>query len=164
MPGSLSAAISEIKSKLTEDRCAELVGRSDSLVRKWADPDDPAMPNLRQSLVLDAAFVQAGFGEPPIQSWYTNRLEGIVSNTQKSTSNIVASTLHAQAALGNIASAVAQFTEDGSEQGPDLSPNERAALLGMVEELSRNLDLLEESLQENFDMSRPIFLSKSQAR
>ena len=47
MPGTLSAAISEIRQKLTERKCAEIVDRSESLVRKWADPDEPSLPNLR---------------------------------------------------------------------------------------------------------------------
>jgi len=35
-PGTLSSAINEIKTKLSEGKCAELVERSESLIRKWA--------------------------------------------------------------------------------------------------------------------------------
>jgi len=163
-PGTLSAAINEIKRKLTEEKCAEILERSESLIRKWADPDDPALPNLRQSLLLDAAYIQAGFGEPPIQSWYMDRLDGIMSDTPKDTTSIVVSTLHAQSALGQVASAVAQFTETGSEHGSELSPNERAVVLGMVEKLSLELDKLEGSLQENMDLPGPISLSQFRAK
>lgn len=160
MPGTLSAALNEIKGKLTERRCAEIVERSESLIRKWADPDDPALPNLRQSLLLDAAYMRAGFGEPPIQSWYMDRLDEVISDTPNDTTSIVQSTLHAQSALGNIALAVAQFTEGGSEHGEALSSNERAVLLGMVEKLSLGLDKLENSLKSDMDLPGPISLSQ----
>ena len=163
-PGTLSAAINEIKMKLTESKCAEIVERSVSLIRKWADPDDPAMPNLRQSLLLDVEYVRAGFGEAPIQNWYLDRLEGFVEDNPQSTSDLVASTLHAQSALGQVALAVAQFTVDGSEHGADLSPNERAVVLGMVEKLSLELDKLEGSLQDNLDWSSPISLRQFRAK
>jgi hypothetical protein len=159
-PGTLSAAINEIKRKLTEEKCAELVERSESLIRKWADPDDPALPNLRQSLLLDVAYMQAGFGEPPIQSWYMDRLDGIMSDAPRDTTSIVLSTLHAQSALGQVALTVAQFTERDSDRGDKLSPNERAVVLGMVENLSAELDKLEGALQDKMDLPGPIALSK----
>ena len=163
-PGTLSAALSEIRGKLSENSCAEIVERSKSLIRKWADPDDPALPNLRQSLLLDAAYMRAGFGEPPIHSWYMSRLDDVVSDAPKDTTTIVLSTLHAQAALGNIALAVAQFTEGGSDHGDELSANERAILLGMVEKLSVGLDQLEDSLKSGMNLPGPISLRQFKAK
>ena len=162
-PGTLSAAINEIKTKLTEDKCAEIVERSESLIRKWADPDDPALPNLRQCLLLDISYMRAGFGEPPIQNWYMDRLEKFVSSNPQKTADLVVSTLQAQSALGQISLAVAQFTGDGGH-GNKLSSNERAVVLGMVEKLSLELDKLEQSLQDNFDLSGPISLSQYQVK
>lgn len=127
-------------------------------------PGRSALPNLRQSLLLDAAYMMAGFGEPPIQIWYMERLGGIISDTPKDTTSIVASTLYAQSMLGNIASAVAQFSNGGSEHRNELSPNERAALLGMVEDLSRELDKFEGSLKDNLDLPGPISLSQFQLK
>jgi len=158
-PGTLSAAINEIKNKLSEEKCAEIVDRSESLIRKWTDPDDPALPNLRQSLMLDSVYVKAGFGEPPIQTWYTERLEKVVSDNPKKSVNIVMSTLHAQAAIGQIASAIAQFTEEGSEDQSSLSANERAVLLSMIETLSFELDRLEVSLETNMGLPGPLSFS-----
>lgn len=159
-PGTLSAAINDIKTKLSEKTCAEVAERSESLIRKWADPDDPALPNLGQALLLDAAYVRAGFGEPPIQAWYTDRLESIVEENPRDAVNIVLSTLHAQSAIGQIASLVAQFTEDNGEHDSDLSPNERALLMGLIEKLSADLDRLEVALRDDLDFPGPMSLSR----
>ena len=158
--GTLSAAISEIKNRLSEQECAKIVDRSESLIRKWADPDDPALPNLRQSLLLDAAYIHGGFGEPPIQAWYVDRLDKIVSDDPNDAEDIIVSTLRAQASLGQIAAAVNQFTDGSSEHGKDLSSNERAVLLNMVQELSLNLDRLEHTLQEDVNIPGPISFSE----
>lgn len=71
------------------------------------------------------------------------------------------STLHAQAALGQLAYTVASFSAHDSENGADLSPNERAVVLGLVEDLSANLDRLENSLQDNLGMPVPISKSRN---
>ncbi len=156
-PWTLSAAINEIKIKLTEKECARIVDRSESLIRKWADPDEPSLPNLHQSLVLDAAYVQAGFGEPPIQCWYVHRLERVVQEKPEDAIDIVMTTLHAQSAIGQIASAVALFAEKGIGNQGALSANERAVLLGLVEKLVIQLDDLEDALQANMNTSSPVF-------
>ena len=56
-PRDFAAAITQIRSALGEAACAEIVGRSASLIRKWSDPDHPALPNIAQALLLDSAFV-----------------------------------------------------------------------------------------------------------
>jgi hypothetical protein len=163
-PGTLSAAINDIKYKLSEKECARLLDRSESLIRKWVDPDDPALPNMRQCLLLDAAYIQAGFGEPPIQNWYMQRLEGIASDAPKDVRSIVLSTLQAQSAIGQLASLIAELTKRGDDNSDDLSSNERAVLLGLIENLSANLDNLEDAIQEKLDTLGPISLSKVQIK
>ena len=163
-PGTLSAAITEIKFKLTEATCAGIVERSESLVRKWADPDDPALPNLRQSLLLDVEYVRAGFGEAPIQNWYLDQLEYFVDDGPHFTSDLVVSALHAQSALGQVALAISQFTDEASEDGTDLSPNERALVLGLVQKLCFELEKMEATLEDNLHMSGPISISQFRAK
>lgn len=159
-PGTLSEAISEIRSKLSEAKCAKLVGRSTALIRKWADPDMPAIPNLSQSMILDVEYVKLGFGEPPIQNWYVNRLERTVERNPGDAINIVTSALHAQAALGHLSSMIAQFTEPNSEDGETFSSNERAALLGIIEKLTLNLDKMEIALRDTIDLPESVSLAK----
>jgi hypothetical protein len=54
---------------------AEIVGRSPTLVYKWADPDLAYFPNLQQALELDAAYVNAGHGSPPLLTAYATLLK-----------------------------------------------------------------------------------------
>lgn len=68
-------AMTRIAGRLTFARCAEIVGRSESLCRIWSDPDRDELPNLRQAQLLDAAFVADGGGEPPFLSVTAAHLE-----------------------------------------------------------------------------------------
>ena len=54
---------------------AQIVGRSPTLVYKWADPDLAYFPNLQQALELDSAFVAAGHGAPPFLTAYATLLK-----------------------------------------------------------------------------------------
>lgn len=158
-PGTLSAAIDLIKNRLSEKECARILDRSESLIRKWVDPDDPSLPNLRQCLMLDAAYIQAGYGEPPIQNWYMQRLEGITSGEPKNAADLVLATLQAQAGIGQLALLVAEFSKRGGYSKDHLSPNERAMLLKLISDLSGNFDLLEDAIESNLDVPGPISIS-----
>jgi hypothetical protein len=146
-PGTLSAAITLIKTKLTENTCARIVDRSASLIRKWADPDDPALPNLRQGLALDAAYIRAGFGEPPVQAWYASHLERIISERPEETLNIVLAALELQSAVGELSGVIADMRSDDEMDGGNLSDNERAVLLGLVGKIDDDIRDIEEYLQ-----------------
>lgn len=158
-PGTLSSAINRIKNRLSEKECARILERSESLIRKWVDPDDPSLPNLRQCLMLDAAYIQGGFGDPPIQNWYMQRLEGITSGEPKKAEDLVLATLQAQAAIGQLAALVAEFSKRGGYRKEHLSPNERAILLNLISDLSSNFDLLEDAIESNLDLPGPISIS-----
>ena len=146
-PGTLSAAITLIKTKLTEDECARIVERSASLIRKWADPDDPALPNLRQGLQLDAAYIRAGFGEPPVQAWYASHLERIISERPDEALDIVLAALQLQSAVGELSGVIADMRSDDEIDGGSLSGNERAVLLGLVGKIDDDIREIEEYLQ-----------------
>ena len=146
-PGTLPAAITLIKSKLTEEVCAEIVQRSPSLIRKWADPDDPALPNLRQGLQLDAAYIRAGLGEPPVQAWYASRLERLVAERPDEALDIVLAALDLQAALGELSGVIADMRSDDEIDGGTLSDNERAILLGLVAKVDEDVKEIQESLE-----------------
>jgi len=146
-PGTLSAAITLIKSKLTEEECARIVERSASLIRKWADPDDPALPNLRQGLLLDAAYIRGGFGEPPVQAWYASRLERIIAERPEETLDIVLAALELQSAVGQLSGVIADMRSDDEIDGGTLSDNERAVLLGLVGKIDNDIREIEDYLQ-----------------
>ena len=76
-PGSFEAAIMRIVGNVTDETAALAVGKSPSLVRKWADPDCDTLPDLRQSLALDACYVEAGCGPAPILAVLVSRLAAV---------------------------------------------------------------------------------------
>lgn len=154
-PGTLSAAITLIKTKLSENECAKIVDRSASLIRKWADPDDPALPNLRQGLQLDAAYIRAGFGEPPVQAWYASHLERIISDRPDETLDIVLSALQLQSAVGELSGLIADMRSDDDIDGGTLSDNERAILLGLVGKIDDDVRQIEDYLQSELTHTRP---------
>jgi len=93
---------------------------------------------------------------------YLNRLDEFVNDPEANDAlDIVVSTLRAQALLGETSSAVDVFSEGRSKLGGDLSSNERATLLGLVEDLAKSLDIFESSPRENFGIPGPIALSKN---
>ncbi len=72
---SFEGAVQVIIAELGEDAAADAVDRSQSLIRKWSDPDHPSLPALDLALALDAAFVNATGREGPISAIYTHQLE-----------------------------------------------------------------------------------------
>lgn len=75
LPANLSSAASQISEALGPDRVAQIVGRSPTLVYKWADPELAYFPNLQQALELDSAFVATGHGVPPFLTAYATLLK-----------------------------------------------------------------------------------------
>lgn len=69
-PKTFAAAVTRIKAVLGESTCAEIVDRSESLIRKWADPDHESQPSLSQAVALDSAYVSSGRGDPPLLQVY----------------------------------------------------------------------------------------------
>lgn len=47
------------------DVAANAVGKSESLIRQWSNPDSDKRPSIDQALTLDAAYLAAGGEEPP---------------------------------------------------------------------------------------------------
>lgn len=146
-PGTLSAAITLIKTRLSEDECARIVDRSASLIRKWADPDDSALPNLRQGLLLDAAYIRAGHGEPPVQAWYASHLERIIADRPDDTLDIVLAALELQSAVGELSGVIADVRSNDDLDGGVLSANERAVLLGLINKIETDIQEIEDYLQ-----------------
>jgi hypothetical protein len=73
-PGSFEDAIVRVIDGLGREKVAELVGKSQSWVYGWSDPDSDRRPTVHQCLVLDAAYVAAGLGEAPIKTAYREQL------------------------------------------------------------------------------------------
>ena len=140
-------AVSAIRSEVSEAACAEVVGRSTSLVRKWADPDNPAVPNLEQAFALDLLYARTVGKKPPILGLYTERLTEILSGRKRLTVNLLLAMLSVQGVVGELSDAVAKTSNSGKIQGVRLSNYDRATILGLVDKLQEISELIEDAVE-----------------
>ena len=120
----------------------QAIGKSDSLIRKFADPDHDAVPNLHQALALDAAFVLATGEEAPILRVYLQRLEDATRGAPHAAVAPHTRLLQVMAETGEIAADLHRALDDGA-----LTANERATLqkdiadaIEKLTAMSRDLD------------------------
>lgn len=147
-PKRFAAAITRIKNALGERICAEAVGRSPSLIRKWADPDHTSRPNLVQALALDVAFVEGGHGEPPILALYQQRLaRAVVAQAEKPPIDVVLAALSVQAAVGDLSQTFVAKRMEGLA-GNAFSPNEKNQILNLLEHLHEQVAQIEDALDQ----------------
>lgn len=73
-PVSWAGALDRLIGRLGVAVCAELVGKSESLVRKWADPDCHELPSIEQAYLLDAGWMRAGVMGAPFCEVLGDRL------------------------------------------------------------------------------------------
>ncbi len=148
-PKRFATAVTRIKNALGEERCAAVVGRSTSLIRKWADPDHPSRPNLPQALALDLAYVEDGHGDPPILSLYQQRLaRALAVEENHPPVNVILAALSVQAAVGEISQKfVTNKVSDPS--AAMFSPNEKSQILNMLERLQQQAALIEDALDDS---------------
>lgn len=148
-PRRFATAVTRVKNALGEEACAEIVGRSPSLVRKWSDPDHPSRPNLQQALALDVAFVEGGHGEPPILSMYQQRLaRAVTAESAKPPIDVALAALSVQAAVGDISESIVSMRARNTT-GPTFSSNERNQILSLLERLQLQVSLIEDALDDH---------------
>ena len=147
-PKSFAAAITKVRTALTDEGCAEIVGRSASLIRKWADPDHPSLPSVEQAIALDLAFAKGGHGDPPILELYGDLLADVLSNRQKRTVDILLSALSVQGIVGDLSEAIREATRPESPGGIVITPRERTAILEILERLDDEAEAIEDTIEE----------------
>jgi hypothetical protein len=123
---------------------AQAIGKSDSLIRKFADPDHDAVPNLDQAVALDAAFMAATGDEAPILRVYLLRLEAATAGVPHAAQAPHKRLIRVMAESGEIAADLHRALADGK-----LTPAERATLqkdiadaIEQLTAMSRDLDAL----------------------
>lgn len=73
-PASFADAVTRVAGRLGWDGASQAVGKAERTVRNWSDPDTGAVPTIDDALRLDAAYLAAGGGEPPLLSVFQLRL------------------------------------------------------------------------------------------
>ena len=151
---SLAAAVTEIRVAIGEEACAKAVGRSRSLVRKWADPDHSSIPNMEQALALDLAFVELGHGEPPLLRTYSDRLSDVLQNRQRRSVDILLAALSVQSVVGDLSEAIKNAVEPNGPGGRALTAKERANILELIDRLEDQTDSIEDTVDDAGESDR----------
>ena len=148
-PRRFAAAVTRIKTALGEEKCAEIVDRSSSLIRKWADPDHPSRPNLPQALALDIAYIEAGYGDPPILALYQQRLaRALEGDAKKPHIDVALAALSVQAVVGDISQSIFSIRA-ASPDSLTLSNNQRNQMLHLLERLQDQVTQIANALDDS---------------
>lgn len=144
--GSFARAVTTIREGVGEHQCAMVVRRSPALIKKWCDPDHPCLPNLRQSVALDMAFVRAALGEPPIFGVYGGKLEQTAPAVAAEAYDPVRFTLMIQTTAADLARCIMEAVDSRESRYKPLSSSQRREVLRMIEELEAQLKRLQRSM------------------
>jgi len=74
-PLSFPRAITKIAAVIDYPDMARVIGRSESLTRKWSHPARKAFPTLAQAVAIDGAYVAAGGDGTPLLEAYAQQLD-----------------------------------------------------------------------------------------
>jgi len=69
-PATFEDAVTRIAGAIGWTACAEVVGKVEKVVRNWSDPDMDRRPSIEEAVALDAAYLAAVGGEPPLLAVY----------------------------------------------------------------------------------------------
>jgi hypothetical protein len=147
-PKEFAAAVTRIRTALGEEACAQAVGRSESLVRKWADPDHPGLPGIEHALVLDAAYVAGGHGEAPLLNLYESLLEDAISDNTVGRDELVPSALMIQAIVGDLSAEIRDIINpQTSTAASGMSADSQSRLLRIIDRLEDETERLEDAVE-----------------
>lgn len=147
-PKRFATAMTKVRSHLGEEKCAEIVDRSSSLIRKWADPDHASVPNLQQALLLDRAFVEGGFGKPPLLEVYNLLLADALeqSESERAPIDMPIEALSLQGVVGDLSEAIRESLAENGDGGRIITPREKVAILEILERLDDQVDKIEDAV------------------
>jgi hypothetical protein len=152
---SFERAITQIIRAIGEEAAANAVGRSASLVRKWSDPDNSAMPSIKQALALDRAFVKMKLEPAPIHAVYLHRLEKAFNGVGAETETMVMALFHLHASIGLMTRTLAEIMEEADSGKIDLSSKikltnaNKESLLAQIEKVAEELSDFEKSVRSH---------------
>lgn len=76
-PLSAGRALATIAGLIGWARCAEILGRPESTICNWSDPEVSGFITLDDAVILDAAYAEAGGQGRPLASWHQRRIAEI---------------------------------------------------------------------------------------
>ncbi|MDA8708138.1 hypothetical protein N9M10_02070 [Hellea sp.] len=146
---SYERAVQQIIDAIGEQAAAEAVGRSVSLVRKWSDPDNVAMPSIKQAFALDEAFVLQTKQPAPIRAVYAHRLDKVFDALSPEIGTLVMSLFNLHGSIGHMTREIAEILEGKDIEDLKLTPRLRQTLLAEIQNVSERTADLERSIEEH---------------
>lgn len=140
-PLTIDAALTRIADKIPGgwSAMAELTGRRLSLVRSWADPDRREQIPLRDAVLLDKAYRDAGGGGAPIFAWFHSQLDAAGALAPSSADALIAITAEAIHEFSEAAGALLGAAHTGA--GPTHFATARRELEEAIAVLRRALTM-----------------------
>lgn len=144
---SFERAVQQIIAAIGEKTAADAVGRSVSLVRKWSDPDNSALPSIKQAFALDEAFVLKMNQPAPIRAVYAHRLDKVYETLHPETETFVMALFNLHASIGNMTREIAEILEEKDVSNLKLTPRLRETLLAEIQTVSEKTADLERAIE-----------------
>lgn len=113
-PLTFSKAISTIAGKIDYPSMAQIVDRSERLVRKWSHPQSNAHPTVAQGVALDLAYIEAGGDTAPISETYLQLLDRGIGERMANRLALTAAVASAVKESGDAFAAVLAVTHPGA--------------------------------------------------
>jgi hypothetical protein len=145
-PFSIEAALIRVLDKLGVQEAAQIVGKSESLLRKASDPDHHYCLSLEDAILLDHAFRLQGHGEPPISTAYTEILNvmELASDRERRNSSPLVGLAIIMEEIGDVARETHKVTFDGK-----ITKHEAATVAKSIDDAVASLMLLKRSISKH---------------
>jgi len=138
-PNTFTDAIARIIGALTARGAGEVIGKTESLLRAWADPDRGDLPNVAQAVALDRAMVEAG-GEAEILRVYRLMIDGV--SRDHVPQDLRDRFLTISGAVGDVAGEIRAGLDPAGPGGSALTLAESAAIAGQARDAISVLEAL----------------------
>lgn len=161
-PLSFEDALIKVLGAVSRQAAADVVGKSSTMVYRWADPDSPAEPSVAECVALDLLYVEGGHGEPPIFTSYSCYLENArMPHTVMKASERFCDVMHE---LGDIAKEIRQCLDPNSDGGEAITKQEHARISTEISEAMQKLTELQRDVDHAADLNRkPKLVSPKEA-
>lgn len=152
-PRDFPAAIEAIARELGFAEAGAVVGKTDHLIRKWADPDADQKPSLDQATALDAAMLMRT-GRHPIADALLRKLDDIAA--EHDAAPVLDRFVGVVASLSDIGTAFRAAVDPSGPGGASITYAELCATLAAIGRATDDLANLRRDVQAAWDRQRRV--------
>jgi hypothetical protein len=141
-PDSLKDVVAVQRGLLGARRCAEIIGKSESLINKAADIDDDMMLKAEDLIRLDVACGQDAAGHGfPFQSYVARQISKLVGGPLPQL-DVASAVMRVGAVVGDLNDQVLAARAPVGEGGAELTAHEKIAIKQAVKKVQDSCSLL----------------------